>query len=59
LLFTTRGGLQARSAAIHRGVRKASKGWCFKNLGSYGWLPGAPEWIQAFLETPPLWGELQ
>jgi len=45
--------------SIHHDARKALKGWRFKNLGSQGWLSGAPGWIQAFLERLPLWGELR
>jgi hypothetical protein len=37
---------------------EAPKVWCFKNLGSQGWLLRAPGWIHAFLETPRLWGGL-
>jgi hypothetical protein len=37
---------------------KAPKVWCFKNLGSQGWLLRAPGWIHAFLETPRLWAGL-
>jgi len=49
----------AKIASIHHGARKALKGWRFKNLGSQGWFPGAPDWIQAFFEKPLLGGELQ
>jgi len=51
-------GIVQKKISIHHDFREASKGWCFKNLGSRGWLPGAPGWIQPFFETPPLGGEL-
>jgi hypothetical protein len=43
--------------SVHLVFREAPKGWRFENLGSQGWLPGAPGWIDAFLETSGLWGE--
>jgi hypothetical protein len=43
--------------SIHLVFHVAQKGWRFENLRSQGWLPGAPGWIHAFLETAALWGE--
>jgi hypothetical protein len=45
------------SASIQLIRHEAPKGCGFENLGSQGWLSGAPGWIHAFLETATLEGE--
>jgi len=42
--------VQKKFVSIQFNFRSAPKVLCFKNLGSHGWLPGAPGGFMRFLK---------